>query len=79
MKDKWCTPEHPHYPTFDEAKEACTNDNECKYFYDESGDGIAPFIVCRGDSVELLDSGAGSIVYAKCKGLYINPSFSPYS
>ena len=68
IQGKWCTPEGFEYQTVEEAKVACSNDIECKMFYDERGDERPPFVICSGDSVQIKSSNVGSVLYSKGKG-----------
>ena len=68
FESKYCMPQNlnPSYPTKKEAETACSDNPQCKMFFDAGGMGNS-FLLCGGDSVKKYDSSSGSTVYSKCK------------
>ena len=54
---------YSEYQTFDEAKEACSTDSNCKMFNDNCGRGTL-FQLCNDLSTK-MNSACGSVVYEK--------------
>ena len=55
------------YTTFDDAKQACTNDPECKMIADNDCGSGEIYDLCKGSSAKIHSSGCGSYVYEKRK------------
>jgi hypothetical protein len=54
------------FSTFDEAKEACSMNPQCKMFYNEFGKG-KQYILCCGN-VHVVPTKYGSVLYEKKLG-----------
>ena len=61
-----CYPKSSTYTTFDEAKEACSTDIDCKMFMDvyKHPNG-RKYVLCRGLSAKKLNVSCDSVVYEK--------------
>ena len=58
------------YPTFDDAKKACTNDPKCRMFADNNCGTGEKYELCKGLSATIHDngpSGCDSTIYEKGK------------
>lgn len=65
FNDKLCTSSTSSlYNTFDEAKEVCSSNPECKMFYDNCGEG-SYYHLCNGVSAYKVDSDCGTVLYEK--------------
>ena len=54
-------------PTFDDAKQACTIDPECRMFADNNCGSGEKYELCKGPSATMISSGCDSVIYEKGK------------
>ena len=66
LDDTFCSPLYSTYTTFDEAKEACSTDIDCKMFVDvyKHPNG-RKYVLCKGLSAKKLNVSCDSVVYEK--------------